>query len=427
MIKLPQNLNLEKVIIGSMLISKDAALIAFGQIKAEDFYLAKNTMIFEAAKALQEKQITPDIVSIESSLSADGNLSKIGGITYLIDCIEIVPSTANITSHCVMLKELAIERRGIVNAEAAKNIFERVDMQHDEKIKTVRDGFLEILSSNVKSDFIGISDITKDVLTEWESKHGKPGIDGVPCGFTEIDQATLGWQPGDMIIIAANTTVGKTTLALNFAIYAASRGFPVGVFSLEMSAKQNVIRIISRAANINGHDGRRGALDDSSWKRLSNFVNEICRLPIWVDESSSLTTLDIYSKARRLISEHGVKLFVVDYIQKCHGVGRYNSQYEELTDISDRLKAIAKDLRVPIIAVSQFNRSGNQGVSMSKIKGSGGIEQDADIVLILSPMEDGSGQYKLDMEKNRNGPQTSIRLHFNPECLTFNEVVNILQ
>ena len=418
--KLPHDQRFEQSAIGCILMDNDAAIEIISNLTVDDFYSKKNRIIFEAAAKLAGDNSRIDILTITQQLETDRHEVT---MDYLSACVDMTPSTANALMYCQVLREMAIQRRGIENAVRAKQILERGDMTHDEKIKLVRANFSDIFDASSKGDFAHIKNDIHSIIDEWDKKNGQLNvIDGVPTGYEELDKATLGWQPCDTIIIAANTSVGKSTLALNFAVNAARKGYPVGVFSLEMSGKQNVIRIMSYYAGINGHSGRYGKMRESDWTRLVNSVGAMEKLPIYIDDSSSLTTLDIYGRARRLQSEYGARMFVVDYIQKVRGVRKYQSQYEELTDVSDRLKAIAKELAVPIIVVSQFNRAGAQNEGLSKLKGSSGIEQDADIVMILKPHDVENSIYRLEMEKHRNGPTTWINLHFDKATLTFRGV-----
>jgi replicative DNA helicase len=419
---LPHDERFERTVIGALILyGSEIAADVFSAINASDFYYKKHRIIFENALIMATSGVEIDILTLSKQLEESGDMADAGGTSYLSDCAEITVSSANIMQHCAILSEYAVERRAAENSVRAQEILQRGDLTHNEKIIEIRSCFMEIFEGRTKTDFDHISNHVTEIIEDWENRSGdKDGIiDGIPTGYRELDEATLGWQPCDSIIIAANTSVGKSTLALNFAVNAARKGYPVGLFSLEMSTKQNVIRIMSYYARINGHKARYGKMPVEDWERLSGKADSISKLPIYIDESSSLTTMDILAKARRLINDYGAKMFVIDYIQKVHGVKKYQGLYEELTDVSDRIKAIAKELSVPIITVSQFNRGGADNEKMSKIKGSGGIEQDADIVMILKPLDVMRDTYRLDMEKHRNGPTTFVDLLFDKKCLTF--------
>jgi replicative DNA helicase len=403
-------------------------------LKPPNFYRDAHRKIFDAILALFERNEPIDLLTVSEILRRRNQLEDIGGSTYLATLLEAVPTAANIRHHARMVRETAI-LRGLINA-ATEVIAECYE--HTEDVEELLDRaermIFEISEQRVNAAFANLKDLLKDSIRYTEQLYERHElITGLPTGFRDFDQLTAGLQPSDLIIIAARPSMGKTAFALNIARNVGMRmrqpREAVAVFSLEMSKEQLALRMLCSEGRIDSSRLRRGYLDKSEWGRLVNAANDLSDTPIFIDDSPGLSVLDLRAKSRRLQSEHGLSLIIIDYLQLLRGRGRVESRQQEISEISRSLKALAKELKVPVIALSQLSRAveqrGDRKPQLADLRESGAIEQDADVIgfIYRDEMYDkeskDKGIAKLTIGKQRNGPTGEIELAFLREYARF--------
>jgi replicative DNA helicase len=430
----PQHIEAEQCVLGAILLENDALLKALEILKPPNFYRDAHRKIFDAILALFERNEPIDLLTVSEILRRRNQLEDIGGSTYLATLLEAVPTAANIRHHARMVRETAI-LRGLINA-ATEVIAECYE--HTEDVEELLDRaermIFEISEQRVNAAFANLKDLLKDSIRYTEQLYERHElITGLPTGFRDFDQLTAGLQPSDLIIIAARPSMGKTAFALNIARNVGMRmrqpREAVAVFSLEMSKEQLALRMLCSEGRIDSSRLRRGYLDKSEWGRLVNAANDLSDTPIFIDDSPGLSVLDLRAKSRRLQSEHGLSLIIIDYLQLLRGRGRVESRQQEISEISRSLKALAKELKVPVIALSQLSRAveqrGDRKPQLADLRESGAIEQDADVIgfIYRDEMYDkeskDKGIAKLTIGKQRNGPTGEIELAFLREYARF--------
>jgi len=418
----PQAVDVEAALLGAMLLEKEAISKVIEILEPESFYRDAHRKIYQAIISLFEKSEPVDLVTLTEELRRRGQLDEIGGPVYLAELSSSVASAANIEFHARIVLEKAIMRQLIsASTEVASRAYNETEDALD-LLDEAEQKIFQISESRMKKTFRPIRDVVSDTLEILESIHGtRSCVTGVPSGFTDLDNLTGGFQKSDLIIIAGRPSQGKTALALSAARNAAvDHHIPVGVFSLEMSATQLALRLICAEARVDAHRVRTGRLNEEEWKKLSTRVGRLAESKIFIDDTPSLSILELRAKARRLKAEHGVGLFIVDYLQLMQGPKNAETREREISAISRSLKALAKELGVPVIALSQLSRqvetrSGKRPV-LSDLRESGAIEQDADVVLFIHRPETYGDQYLFDNKtssqntaeliigKQRNGP-----------------------
>jgi len=410
---LPSSREAEVALLGSVLLDNEALSLSLGIISKEDFCFEANRVIFGKMVSLAEVGRTIDAVTILDALESDGLLEKVGGAPYLSDLTDGVPigTTANIPEYCRIIKEKS-DVRHLINAANGLlgKCFEGVDSPAV-LVEQVQEEILKIGSNGNGTGFQTIGEIvaqsfgTLDVMFD----KGK-AVTGIETGLVDLDSMTSGFQPTDLIIIAGRPSTGKTALALGIGSYAAvTRGKKVGIFSLEMSKPALVTRFLCSEGRVDHHKLHTGFSSREDWERMVTALGRISCAPLYIDDSSALTIPQIRSKARRLKSEHGLDLLIVDYLQLIAGHGKFENRTQEVTYISRSLKAIAKELKVPVVALSQLSRRPeqrtNQKPELSDLRESGSIEQDADIVIFIFRSKRKRGQ---DDEEPRSGYEVSL-------------------
>ncbi len=428
---LPHNLDAERALLGSILIDNSSLNVALETIAKDDFFSESHRVTFEKMTVISEKSRTIDLVTLSEELAKEGLLEKVGGAGYLAALTDGVPvgSTA-VTEYSRIVKEKALIRR-LINA--SNNVIARCLEATDDPetlIDLAQSQVFEIAEQKVQSGFLGIRDIVKssfgtiDVLFDRGQR-----VTGVETGFVELDNMTAGLQPGELIIVAARPSLGKTALALNIAAYAAiEKKKMVGVFSLEMSKESLVIRLLCSEARIDSHKLRTGFSSREDWSKMTRALGRLAEAPLYIDDSPALSIMQIRAKARRLKAEKGLDLLIVDYLQLVTGHGRFENRTQEVSFISRSLKSIAKELRVPVVALSQLSRAPEERPGhrpqLSDLRESGSIEQDSDVVLFIfredvykrtadegEPGEPG-GKTELIIGKQRNGPTGNVPVVF---------------
>ncbi len=434
----PQHIEAEQFVLGAILLDNEALAKALEILRPEDarvnFYRPAHAKIYEAVLDLFERNEPIDLLTVSEVLRRRNQLEEVGGSTYLATLLEIVPTSANIRHYARLVREKAI-LRSLINV-ATEIIAE--SYEHTEDVEDLLDRaermIFEISEQRVNAAFANLKELLKDSIRYTEQLYERHElITGLPTGFRDFDQLTAGLQPSDLIIIAARPGMGKTSFALNIArnvgIKIREPRDAVAVFSLEMSKEQLAMRMLCAEARIDSSRLRRGYLDKNEWGRLVNAANDLSEVPIFIDDSPGLSVLDIRAKARRLQAEHGLSLIIIDYLQLLRGRGRVENRQQEISEISRSLKALAKELKVPVMALSQLSRAveqrGDRIPQLADLRESGAIEQDADLIVFIYRDEvynketKDKGIAKIIVGKQRNGPTGEIDLAFLKEYARF--------
>ena len=437
----PQNIEAEQSVLGAMLIEKEAIPKVMEILRDTDFYREAHRVIFNAMLELYNKNEAVDMITVTEILKRDNKLEDVGGISYVTSLANTVPTAANVTYHASIIEEKSILRQLVsVSTQIASMGYEAND---DVKniIDSAESKILEISNRKKTADFTPINEIVLDSFKSIEALMGnKNGLTGLPTGFEDLDNLTSGLHGSDFIILAARPSMGKTAFALNVvqnvAIRAAKKvgGAPktVAFFSLEMSKEQLVQRMLCAEANIDSQRLRIGELRDEDWAMLINTADTLSSANIYIDDTAGITAMDMRSRARRLKAEHGLDLIVVDYLQLMQGSGKKNNsgdRQQEVSEISRSLKALARELDVPVIALSQLSRSVEarqvKRPMLSDLRESGSLEQDADIVAFLyredyyNPETENKNITELIIAKHRNGPVDTVNLFFHKQYTKF--------
>jgi replicative DNA helicase len=432
----PQNLEAEQSVLGGILIENEAINRVMEILDPDDFYRDAHRKIFNALINLSERDEPADLITLTNELRKIDQLDSIGGASYLASLIDSVPTAANIEYYAKIVKEKSILRKLIqTSTEIITQSYEDrgdVEVFLDEAERAIFD----ISEKRVRPSFFSIRDVVKESFKTIERLFQKKElVTGVPSGFKELDRMTAGFQPSDLIIIAGRPSMGKTAFCLNVAQYAAVENkIPVAVFSLEMSKEQLVIRMLCSEAHVEGTRLRTGFLNESDWPKLTIAAGNLSEAPIYIDDSAALSVLELRAKARRLKSERGLGMLIIDYLQLMKGRARVENRQQEISEISRSLKALAKELNIPVIAVSQLSRkteerTGNRP-QLSDLRESGAIEQDADLILFIyrdevyNRAEDNPNRGKAEViiGKQRNGPIGKIEMAFLDKFTTFKEL-----
>ena len=436
----PQNIEAEQAVLGAMLIDKEAIAKATEVLSADDFYREAHRVIFSAMLELYNKNEAVDMVTVTEILKRDNKLEDIGGIAYITSLANVVLTAANVKYHAEIVAEKSVLRQLVrVSTEIAAMGYE-ANEDVGTLLDTAESRILEISNRKKKNDFTAINDILMDSVQSIESLlQNKGGLTGLPAGFADLDKLTSGLHPSDFIILAARPSMGKTALALNIVQNVALRahkvigGEPrsVAFFSLEMSKEQLVNRMLCAEAGIDSQRLRVGEMHDEDWTHLWDACDTMSRAKIYIDDTAGITAMDMRSRARRLKAEHGLDLIVVDYLQLMQGSGKRNNsgdRQQEISEISRSLKALARELDVPVLALSQLSRSVEsrqvKRPMLSDLRESGSLEQDADIVAFLyredyyNP-ETENKHTELIIAKHRNGPVDTVNLFFQKQFTKF--------
>lgn len=430
----PQNIEAEQSVLGGILIENGSINKVVEILAPDDFYREAHRRIYDAMVELSERDEPADLITLTNELRKRGQLDGIGGASYLASLIDSVPTAANIEYYARIVREKAILRKLIETSTEiiTQSYQDRSDVEHflDEAERSI----FEISERKVKPSFYSIRQIVKDSLDSISKLYEKKElITGVPSGFKDLDRMTAGFQPSDLIIVAGRPSMGKTAFCLNICQYAAiERRIPIAIFSLEMSKEQLVIRMLCSQSQVEGHKLRTGFLHESDWTKLTLAAGTLYEAPIYIDDTAALSVLELRAKARRLKAEHQLGMIVIDYLQLMKGRARAESRQQEISEISRSLKALAKELNIPVIAVSQLSRKteerhGNRP-QLSDLRESGAIEQDADVILFIfreevyNRQEDNQGKAEVIIGKQRNGPIGTVDLAFLDKFTTFKDL-----
>ena len=423
---LPHNLDAEKDVLGAILIHNDAFNSAAELIDARDFFRDAHRRIFDRMVALSERGDAIDFVTLKDELQRSGELDEVGGPAYISSLADGVPRSANVEHYARIVKEKAT-LRGLIHS-ATRIIAEAYQAEEDADLilDSAEKAIFEIAEGRISAGFTPLRDLVQSSFATIEKlQEQRNAITGVPSGFQDLDEMTAGFQPSDMIILAARPAMGKTSFVLNVAQNAAKKGKTVGVFSLEMSKEQLFLRLLTSEAMIDAHKFRTGYLTEKDYGKLSHALGTLADLPIYIDDTPGIGLLEMRAKSRRLASQHTLDLVIIDYIQLMQGRGRFESRQQELTAISRSVKILAKELNVPIVALSQLSRAPESRTDhrpqLSDLRESGALEQDADLVMFIYRAEvydkdetkpEELGTAEIIIGKHRNGPIGSVRLTF---------------
>ncbi|BCJ87521.1 replicative DNA helicase [Effusibacillus dendaii] len=430
----PQNTEAEQAVLGAVLLQPDVLTTVTELLKPEDFYRASHQKIFAGMVEVAERGEPVDIVTLTAHLQNLAQIEEVGGVSYLATLANVVPTASNADYYANIVKEKAVLRRLIRTAtQIATSGYEGTD----DVVALIDDAerrIMDLSNERVGRGFTPIKDVLLSTFERIEFLFAnKGGVTGVPTGYPDLDRMTSGFQRSDLIIVAARPSVGKTAFSLNIAQNVAARaGVPVAIFSLEMSKEQLVQRILCAEAMLDAGKLRTGFMEDDDWPKLTMAVSTLAEAPIFIDDSPGVTVSDIRSKCRRLKQEHGLGMILIDYLQLIQGRGRSDNRQQEISEISRTLKMIARELDVPVVALSQLSRSVEQRQDkrpmLSDLRESGSIEQDADIVAFLyrddyyNPESEKKNIIEIIIAKQRNGPTGKVELVF---LKNFNKFVSL--
>lgn len=421
----PQDLDAETSVLGSMMLSKDAIADVVENLRGEDFYKPAHETIYDVILDLYASGEPADAVTVSNALSKSGDLARIGGAAYLHTLIQSVPTSANAIFYAEIVRELALLRRLVTAGTRIVQMGYDAQGDTDDLINRAQSEIYQVTERRTTEDYVRLSEALQPTIEEIERSGSHDGdTAGVPTGFYEFDELTNGLHPGQMIVIAARPGVGKSTLALDFARSAAIHHEQTTViFSLEMGRIELTTRLLSAESSIPLQKLRQGKLDDErDWTTLANTMGKINDAPLFIDDSPNMALTEIRAKCRRLKQQHDLKMVVIDYLQLMTSGKRVESRQQEVSEFSRSLKLLAKELEVPVIALSQLNRSSEQRNDkrpmVSDLRESGSIEQDADMVLLIhrEDMYDKesphAGEAIIMVAKHRNGPTGEIKVAF---------------
>ncbi len=430
----PQNLDAESSLLGAILIDSDAIVKIADTVSAHDFYDQRHAIIYDAIKQLYERHSPIDVLTVTDRLRSTGQLDMVGGAAYLTELTNYVPTAAHVEQYASIVAQKALRRRLIKASNEIVTLGYDEAKSLQELIEEAETKLFEVSQRHIKQDIISLETILSESFDRLDELHKDKGkIRGVPTGFKDLDNVLAGFQRSDLIILAARPSMGKTALALNLAHNVATKaGEPVLLFSLEMSKEQLVDRMLAMESGVNAWSLRTGNLSDQDFERIGHAMGTLSEAQIYIDDTPGITVSDLRTKARRESHQHPLGLIIVDYLQLMSGGARFGgdgNRVQEISEISRGLKAIARELNVPLIALSQLSRSvesrSPQIPQLQDLRESGSIEQDADVVAFIYREE----YYNKDSErrniadimikKHRNGPTDSVELYFDKEKQRF--------
>ncbi len=437
----PYSLEAEVSVLGGLLIDSQSVVRVEDTLSDSMFFREAHRILFRAIRQLHERRTAVDVVTVGDHLRDTGELERAGGMEYLAELLDAVPTAANIQYHARIVREKALLRRLIeASTHIIQDVYEPGGRSIEELVDEAERRIFQVAESHDRGGFVWIKDLLWEAFETIERlQQSKGGLIGVASGFRTLDRMTTGFQKGDLIIVAGRPAMGKTSWVLNVAQNAAiDHKVPVALFSLEMSKEQLVQRLLCSEARVDAHRLRTGTLSSSDYQRVGTAGAKLNTAPIWIDDSPGATVLEMRAKARRLKAEAGLRLLVIDYLQLMPSTDRAESRQQEVSQISRGLKSLARELEIPVIALSQLSRGPEQRTDhrpqLSDLRDSGSIEQDADLVMFLYRPEyysstgldeEGNsleGRTELHVSKQRNGPTGLIDLYFHKTYTRFDEV-----
>ncbi len=428
----PQNLDAEMSLLGAILIDEEVMADISDKLRSQDFYDKRHVLIFSAMLRLYERHRPVDLLTLSDELTKKGELEIVGGSAYLTELTNYVPTAAHATTYAEIISQKAIRRRLIKASNDIATLGYNEEQDISELLSSAESELFAVSDTNTKQDLVSLEQILTESFDRMEELHRGGGkLRGIPTGWRDLDNMTAGLQQSDLIILAARPAMGKTTLVTNLAYNVATKAKKsVLFFSLEMSKEQLVDRMLADASGVDAWNIRTGNLSDDDFEKLSHAMGEMAEAPIFIDDTPGVTVLEMRTKARREAHNNPLGLIIIDYLQLMQGSGRSDgNRVQEVSEISRGLKLIARELNVPVIALSQLSRSvetrSPQIPQLSDLRESGSIEQDADIVAFIyreayyNPETDRQNITDLIIAKHRNGPVGKVELYFHPERLRF--------
>lgn len=428
---LPYSVEAERAVLGALLLNDEYVHQVSEQLVPSDFYQKAHTTIYQAILDLTAHQKRVDLIALQDILEKRSQLEDIGGTAYLLSLQEDIPSLGMISQHAQIIKEKSVLRELIHSAtDIITSCYDQDDKEIDNVLDQAEQQIFKIANRRTVQNFVQLNIWLKRTFEHLSDiKNHSKGITGVPSGLKNLDDMTSGFQKGDLIVLAARPSMGKTALSLGLASYAAQAGQSVGFFSLEMSAEQLTLRLLSMQSAVEHHKMRNAHISSEEWLELTNVAAHLADMKLFIDDTAMLGLMDLRSKARKLKMEHGLGILVVDYLQLLRTGGRHENRHQEVSEISRSLKALAKELEVPIIALSQLSRAVDSRVDkrpmLSDLRESGAIEQDADLIMFLyrdvvyNQDTENPNLAELIVGKQRNGPTGTVFLNFIRELTKF--------
>jgi replicative DNA helicase len=441
---LPHSLDAEKSVLGAILIHNDAFNHAAELVDSQDFFRDAHRRIFDKMVVLSERGDPIDFITLKEELARGGELDQVGGPAYIAALADGVPRSANVEYYAKIVKEKSTLRNLIHSANKILAEAYEAEQEPELLLDEAERAIFAIAEDRIRAGFVPLRDLVQDSFTTIEKLQQHKGlVTGVPTGFVDLDEMTSGLQPSDLILVAARPSMGKTSFVLNIAQHVGTAtDMTVGFFSLEMSKEQLFMRMLTSEARIDAHRFRSGYLSEKDYGRLSHALGTLAEARVFIDDTASIGVLEMRAKARRLKAEHGLHLLVIDYIQLMSGRGRFESRQQELATISRSLKGLAKELGVPIVALSQLSRApetrSDHRPQLSDLRESGALEQDADLVMFIfreeqyrtddgQPNTEAEGVAEIIVGKQRNGPTGTVKLAFVKEHTRFENLAHGVQ
>jgi len=420
---LPHNLDAERSVLGAVLLDNHMLNAAVEKLRADDFFLDQHRRVFQQMIVLGEAQKAIDLVTLTDELHRKGELEAAGGAAYLAQLVDGVPRVSNVDHYARIVKEKAVLRNLIHTTYAIQQQALEAEEDADAILDRAESSIFQLAEDRIRAGFVGVKELVRENFDRLERIFTEGHrITGLATGYQQLDNLTSGLQPSELIILAARPSIGKTALALNIAENVALNAKePAAIFSLEMSKESLLLRLLASHARINAHKFRTGRLSRDDWRKMTESLGSLAEAPLWIDDSGSITVVEIGAKARRLKRDKGLSLVVVDYLQLVSARGRFGNRNEEVTSITRGLKGLAKELKVPLLVLSQLTRAPereDRRPQLADLRESGAIEQDSDVVMFIhrpkaysteeTPEE--RAKAEIIIAKQRNGP--TDRVHF---------------
>lgn len=430
---LPYSQEAERAVLGALLLNDEYVHQVADSLFANDFYQNAHKTIYQAVIDLSQNHKRIDLVTLQNELEKKGVLEEVGGIMYLISLQEDIPAIGLVTQHAQIVKEKSVLRQLISSAtEIISNCYEQNDQEIDAVLDAAEQTIFQISNKRTQQSFVQLNIWLKKTFQHLSDiKSHNKGITGTPSGFKKLDDMTSGFQKGDLIVLAARPSMGKTALALSIAAHATQADQTVGFFSLEMSAEQLTLRLLSTQSGVAHHHIRNANVTSDEWVALTNVAAHLAHMKLFIDDTAMVSIMELRTKVRKLKVEQNLGFLVVDYLQLLHGSKRFENRHQEVSEISRSLKALAKEVGVPILALSQLSRAVESRMDkrpiLSDLRESGAIEQDADVIMFLyrdvvyNKDAENPGLSELIIGKQRNGPTGTVYLNFLRELTRFED------
>ncbi len=430
---LPSHIEAERSVLAALLLNNELINRVIELLLPDDFYNTAHKLIYQAIIDLDQQQKKADLVTLQDELSKKNKLETVGGIVYLISLQEDIPAMGLIDQHAQIIKEKSVLRQLITSST---NIIANCYSQNDRNIETVLDEaektIFQISNKRTRNNFVQLDIWLKKTFQHLSDiKSHSKGITGIPSGYKKLDRMSSGFQNGDLIVLAARPSMGKTALSLCMGSIAAQNDYTVGLFSLEMSAEQLVLRLLSMQAEISHHNIRNATISSDEWIELTNVAAQLAQMKFFIDDTPMLNIMDLRAKARKLKAEKGLQFLIIDYLQLIHSNKKHENRHQEVSEISRSLKALAKELNIPVLALSQLSRAVDSRMDkrpmLSDLRESGAIEQDADLIMFLyrEVVYNSDTEHpwlaELIVGKQRNGPTGTLYLNYVKELTKFED------